>query len=279
MKNSAIYIVTLIISLLFVSCTRNDVSFVPGDIRPVFIINDTKAELIEDFSAIDEIYVQYCKQGEVISETLSKANDGMFYSSLILDLDSYSYGIRISNYPFAKLENGEYGIAWSSSGKDLLFCSDDELFSGLSAANNTYYINFEHLATCVDGVRFVIPSGSTLVSGSFKLKSAAVSATYKIGSGWYMSSATKEDRSLVVPVSGITSFNNLLLVPGTYDVDVEYTLSSSVGNSDFSSSKSFTLAAGKKYVFKVNLKSDDLPGEIGMDIGVWEPGNEYDEGM
>lgn len=266
------------LAVLSTSCIHRESVPAAGGCRPVFGIDGTRSSLIQDMSQVDRINVVYYNSVRTYSETIPRSGDGLYRSSLVLDTDTYDYSVNISNRAISITDaaTGQLGIEWSSGDGDVLFYSDDAMDDNL--AGESYNFMFSHLTAGVDKVLFVIPPGNALESGTITLKSGVVSATYIPGYGWYMPTSTKSDLPLTMPASGEASYNNTMLVPGTYDIHVEYTLKSSGVASSFTADKSFTLEAGHVYSFKVNLKCDDITGNIDLDISVWEAGSGYGEG-
>lgn len=109
-------------------------------------------------------------------------------------------------------------------------------------------LTFSHIFSRVGNVTLETQSGYELSAVSATLKDAVTSGTYNLKTGAWVSSGTPADVPLGTfsgSTSAQTSGNDLYVVPGTYSINVNYTLTKNGVSTSFSKTGTVVISFGK----------------------------------
>ena len=109
-------------------------------------------------------------------------------------------------------------------------------------------LTFSHIFSRVGNVTLETQSGYELSAVSATLKDAVTSGTYNLKTGIWVSTGTPVDVPLGTfsgSTSAQTSGNDLYVVPGTYSISVNYTLTKNGVSTSFSKTGTVVISFGK----------------------------------
>ena len=287
-KTLSLKLAIIIFHFFFVSCKEMEPDFIlenniditiPSEIK--FYVDGMVSTKVDDLTSLQSFYVR-CVRGNigmtseksVFSTRFRYSSGGYFTGNKYWPAKDLQYTFYASNNNLTSSSSGTYVIATNTT--DVVVA-----ISKYSSSNYKEIINltFNHVFAKIGYCKVVPPSGYTVTNVTVKVKPLITGRYYPYNGTWTnMLSGT--DITLTTTVNS-TVINDYYLIPGTYTVSLQYTIS----QGDYSESKTTTLplnfVAGKRSNIVLNLpkiNENTAPGG-GVVIDPWEGGGDIGEGM
>jgi len=191
---------------------------------------DTRAAAV---TSVSSVYWEALSGASVIYPVAEySVSAGSVATGRYWPVESTTYNYRVSNVSFA-----------TSSGVISAANTTDIVVGTASASNNSCTVELNHIFARTGSLSLSAPSGFSISDVSWKIASngsaAGTAGTYTIGGGWASSGATALSKQ------AFTSASDLYLIPGSYNIEVTYTLSSGAFSKTYVKSADVSLVQGK----------------------------------
>ncbi|MBQ9310404.1 MAG: fimbrillin family protein [Bacteroidales bacterium] len=226
---------------------------------------ETKALEVNNFSSFNAIATsgEAESESEVWKTTANKGGTGKFDTGKYWPSTDKKYNFYGSN---VSMQTGAQGatVTVPDCGTDVLCAYTPKPTFNVSPVNLT----FSHILSRLTTISVTSNYGYVITVTDIKLKSVVHSGVYNLRTQEWSSKGSVSDVNLVADGSD----NDAWMIPGTYTLQIAYTLTKGDFSQSYEAEQDIAVEAGKKHVITGNVTKDPAQQlNISVNIVPWTP--------